>query len=89
MVGYTCMYNAYKSLYIKESVCVRLSVRYPIGWKTQGIGYHSVSGKITQCDGYHSMSGKITQCDGYHSVSGLFVRKTGSLIVMGKLLGGL
>jgi hypothetical protein len=39
-------------------VCVRPSVRYPIGWKTQGNGYHSVSGKITQCDGYHSVSGK-------------------------------
>ncbi len=46
------------STYIKESVCVRPSVRYPIGWKTQGNGYHSVSGKITQCDGYHSVSGK-------------------------------
>jgi hypothetical protein len=31
----------------------------------------------------------ITQCQGYHSVSGLFVRKTGSLNVMGELLGGL
>jgi hypothetical protein len=31
----------------------------------------------------------IPQCHGYHSVSGLFVRKTGSLSVMGKLLGGL
>ncbi len=29
----------------------------------------------------------ITQCQGYHSVSGLFVRKTGSLSVMGELLG--
>jgi len=37
------------SLYIKELVCVRPSVRYPIGWN---YGYHSVSGKITQCDGY-------------------------------------
>jgi len=37
----------------------------------------------------NSVSGKITQCDGYHSVSGLFVRKTGSLCAMGKLLGGL
>ncbi len=68
--------NIMQSTYIKESVCVRPSVRYPIGWKTQGNGYHSVSGKITQCDGYHS-------------VSGLFVRKTGSLSAMGKLLGGL
>ncbi len=31
----------------------------------------------------------IPQGNGYHSVSGLFVRKTGSLSVMGKLLGGL
>jgi hypothetical protein len=31
----------------------------------------------------------IPRCHGYHSVSGLFVRKPGSLSVMGKLLGGL
>jgi hypothetical protein len=31
----------------------------------------------------------IPQCNGYHLVSGLFVRKIGSLSVMGKLLGGL
>jgi hypothetical protein len=31
----------------------------------------------------------IPQCQGYHLVSGLFVRKTGSFSVMGKLLGGL
>ena len=30
----------------------------------------------------------IPQCHGYHLVSGLFVRKTGSLSVMGELLGG-
>ncbi len=94
-------------LYKRISVCPSVrypigwnSVQYPIGWKTQGNGYHSVSGKITQCDGYHSVSGKITQCDGYHSVSGkitqcdgyhsvsgLFVRKTGSLSAMGITLG--
>jgi hypothetical protein len=37
---------------------------------------------ITQCQGYPS-------CHGYHSVSGLFVRKTWSFSIMGKLLGGL
>ncbi len=53
---------------------------------------------ITQCQEKSlSVMMGITQCqeksltcdDGYHSVSGLFVRKTGSLSAMGKLLGGL
>jgi hypothetical protein len=50
---------------------------------------------ITQCQEKSLSVMGITQCqekslcDGYHSVSGLFVRKTGSLSAMGKLLGGL
>ncbi len=51
---------------------------------------------IIQCHGYHSVSwvslsvmSDTPQCHEYHSVSGLFVKKTGSLGVMGKFLGGL
>jgi hypothetical protein len=51
--------------------------------RTQGNGYHSVSGVSL------SVMSDTPQCHGYHSVSGLFVRKTRSLSVMGKLLGGL
>jgi hypothetical protein len=51
--------------------------------RTRGNWYHSVLGVSL------SVMSDTPQCHGYHSVSGLFVRKTGSLSVMGKLLGGL
>jgi len=75
------------SIYLYKRIGVCPSVHgYPIGWNS--VRYPI--GRKTQGNGYHSVSGKITQCDGYHSVSGLFVRKTGSLGAMcGLFLGGL